>query len=700
MAEDYKGQAQDLKTISSLTAQIATNEERIAKSSGKSAENLKLKNAAAQKALKAVKTEEKILRSVNKTAMAIPEAFGDGVEKISEMASNIPLVGKSLSKFIEARGGKATEALSRMAEGFTGAFTNRFQRMLDVTGDFSKSFTAGMKAGMGAVKQVAARVGGLGKLFAGLGIIAILAAAFAGFQKLDAAATAFRENTGLLNSQTKQLSENIRQVSMSTAELGASSEDVANAAAEFTNAFSGLAQPSKEILESSIALEKNFGVAAADSAKLNQMFQSIGGLSAEAAQHQVAFTTQLAAAAGVAPSKVIKDIAENSEAASMHFSGSVEDLTKSAVQAARLGTSIGQAAKVAEGLLDFNNSINAELEASAMLGQSVNFNRARELAATGDIVGAQQAVLDQIGDTVDLNNLNFHQKQKLAEASGMEFNEIQKQLSLREKFGSMNAEQQKAYDQLIASGKDLSSISKADLASQTDQVKKQQEMQSVLGRIGNQFSAIGTKLVLAFAPLAEAIMPVLEVMVGILSSMGSAIGYVIEGFKAMAPALLPIVAVLGLVYAKTIALAIMSVIKGAWMALGAIPFVGPVLALAAIAGAVGYINSQKVGDVFSPADGKTQVSTKEGGLYELSPNDDVMAAPGIFGGGLFGKAAGALFGRGGGRPDNSGVIAAINDLGEDITNLQIVVNLDGKRVTDGISKVVSRSQSNNYAERE
>ena len=55
MAEDYKGQAQDLKTISSLTAQIATNEERIAKSSGKSAENLKLKNAAAQKALKAVK---------------------------------------------------------------------------------------------------------------------------------------------------------------------------------------------------------------------------------------------------------------------------------------------------------------------------------------------------------------------------------------------------------------------------------------------------------------------------------------------------------------------------------------------------------------------------------------------------------------------------------------------------------------------
>jgi hypothetical protein len=34
------------------------------------------------------------------------------------------------------------------------------------------------------------------------------------------------------------------------------------------------------------------------------------------------------------------------------------------------------------------------------------------------------------------------------------------------------------------------------------------------------------------------------------------------------------------------------------------------------------------GDINSPADGKTQISTKEGGLFELSPNDDLIAAPG------------------------------------------------------------------------
>jgi hypothetical protein len=35
----------------------------------------------------------------------------------------------------------------------------------------------------------------------------------------------------------------------------------------------------------------------------------------------------------------------------------------------------------------------------------------------------------------------------------------------------------------------------------------------------------------------------------------------------------------------------------------------------------------------SPAKGKTQISTKEGGLFELSQNDDVIAAPGLLSGG-------------------------------------------------------------------
>jgi hypothetical protein len=100
-------------------------------------------------------------------------------------------------------------------------------------------------------------------------------------------------------------------------------------------------------------------------------------------------------------------------------------------------------------------------------------------------------------------------------------------------------------------------------------------------------------------------------------------------FKAVAIALVPIGLVLTGIWIKTNAIAIMSMIKGAWAALGAIPFVGPALALGAIAGGLSLINSQPkpAGDMYSPADGKTQVSTKEGGLFELSKNDSLFAFP-------------------------------------------------------------------------
>ena len=71
--------------------------------------------------------------------------------------------------------------------------------------------------------------------------------------------------------------------------------------------------------------------------------------------------------------------------------------------------------------------------------------------------------------------------------------------------------------------------------------------------------------------------------------------------------------------------------------LAMIPFgIGIPIAIGAIAGLFALIGRGKqaaatpAGDIMSPADGKTQISTKEGGLFDLSSNDDVMAAPGIF----------------------------------------------------------------------
>ena len=86
----------------------------------------------------------------------------------------------------------------------------------------------------------------------------------------------------------------------------------------------------------------------------------------------------------------------------------------------------------------------------------------------------------------------------------------------------------------------------------------------------------------------------------------------------------------GLTYLGTlVAQAAAAIAQASALTLG----IGTIAVLAAAAAGIAYLYSitkpKKAGDMISAADGKTQISTKEGGLFELSQNDDLIAAPGI-----------------------------------------------------------------------
>ena len=93
--------------------------------------------------------------------------------------------------------------------------------------------------------------------------------------------------------------------------------------------------------------------------------------------------------------------------------------------------------------------------------------------------------------------------------------------------------------------------------------------------------------------------------------------------------------------------------------------------------------------MISPADGKTQVSTKEGGLFELSKNDDLVAFPGAANATKSGKGESIS-------PsiDLGPMIAAINQVKASVDRLYSKdqsVHMDGKKVgttlTQGSYKV-------------
>jgi hypothetical protein len=627
--------------------------------------------------LKTYADQQKILGRVQNVVDSISDSTTGMIDNILGGLGRIPVIGGFLSDLFKPFGDTASNIIQGTSKRFMNAFTGAFRfTQGDMTTKFKAGFGAGIKGAKRFASQAMASISKPMMAAAGIGLVlvGVFALATKAFMNMQKAGETFRNETGLLISQTGQLTKNLQQSAINTAKLGASMEDVGAAAAAFVNEFDGITQPSEEVLTSMVTLNKNFGIGVQEGAKLNQVFQDLGNLTAEQAQHLIGITAEMAKQAGVAPSRVVKDIAENSEAAYKFFGGSVEELSKAAVRAAKLGTSIGQAASVASNLLDFEQSINKEFEASAILGQNLNLNEARRLAANGNILEAQQATVEAAMALGDISKLNVFEQEALAAATGMSIPDLVRQQRIKERFGKLDEDQLAAAMSLADAGKDISKLSKEDLANQTAQLAKQQELQSQVSQLKNEFMAIGQELGLVIGPAIGGIVKIVAFLVkglsmalGVFASIGEYIGSLAsEAGK----------------FGKILAgVFIVAAAMASYFALSLIPIVGPALGAAAAAAVLGFgFNAlTKVGDLgIDPNGGPIVASPREGGIFQGSRNDGLSMGPG------FGA-------NGGGNMD-----VVVNELRElkraFLSNKDVY--MDSVKVTNEVTRVSEKSSDN------
>ena len=154
----------------------------------------------------------------------------------------------------------------------------------------------------------------------------------------------------------------------------------------------------------------------------------------------VSTVSNAARLADVSPDKVVTDMAESSEEMLKYFRGSPQQLTKNGNSSSKIRYFFKTIAEVSASLLDFESSINNELEASALLGTNINFNQARYLAANGDTLGAQQSVLKQVSKLGDLTKLNVYEQEALAKAAGMPIKDLINQQRIQKMLGTRDKE--------------------------------------------------------------------------------------------------------------------------------------------------------------------------------------------------------------------------------------------------------------------
>ena len=467
------------------------------------------------------------LDMIDKKAGGLEEKLSSGLDGLHSSLGSIPVLGGLLQKVTSGPLEGMKSAISDSAKTFVTGFGEAAKGGKAGIMGFVKSSIGGFRA-MG----IAMLTGPQAIIF---GLLAIISAGVAAFARMEGAAKAFRDETGLLNSQTQQMEQNINSVYIQTAGLGASMEDVAKAAADFTNEFGGIEQPAANTMKSMLVLSKNFGVSTQDAAKLNKSFQNMGGLSEDVAQSNLEGLTHLAKQAGVAPGKIMADIAESAEEANGFFRGNVQAMGAAAINAAKMGSSLKEALKVSKGLLNYQDSVSNEMEASAILGTNLNFSQSRYLAAQGDVVGAQSEMVKQLKNSVDLQNMSVFEQEALEKATGMSVSQIQNMARLQELNVNLDKDKAKLLQDAIKGGLDISKMSKKEIEDKTEQLKLDEQRQGKLESMGNKFSAMGGQLLQMFLPIGEMIVGALSVLMpivkGIFGTISNSINSLMKAFS-------------------------------------------------------------------------------------------------------------------------------------------------------------------------
>ena len=103
-------------------------------------------------------------------------------------------------------------------------------------------------------------------------------------------------------------------------------------------------------------------------------------------------------------------------------------LTKAVSVAKSLGVEMEAVSSAASSLLDFESSIQKELEAELLIGRDLNLERARSAALAGDQEALMKELVAEAGSLEQLQNMNVLQQEALAAALGMSADQLADQV--------------------------------------------------------------------------------------------------------------------------------------------------------------------------------------------------------------------------------------------------------------------------------
>lgn len=209
----------------------------------------------------------------------------------------------------------------------------------------------------------------------------------------------------------------------------------------------------------------------------------------------------------ISQKQALDDVLSASDAITASTGGNTKALGAAAAAARKLGMDLNKVDSIADGLMDFEQSIQNELEAQLLTGKNINLNKARELALNNDLEGVAKELAKNGASAAEFSKMNRIQQQALAKSLGMSREELAKSVLTQEAMANMTEEQ-------IAAARGVS-------LEQSKQMDIQTRIQKSLDSLAQ-----------AFAPILEAVVPIVEMLLSVVQPIAAVLGTVAKWIGA------------------------------------------------------------------------------------------------------------------------------------------------------------------------
>ena len=382
---------------------------------------------------------------------------------------------------------------------------------------------------------------------------------------------------------------------------------------ELNKAFGALTQQTglfadfgNEALVTFTALNKQIGLSEEQSGRLSLLARIQNENTEGVLENTVATVSAISKQNGVAISAraILDEISSASSAIVVSLGMNPELLAEAAAEAKLFGANLAIVDGIAESLLNFESSIEAELQAELLTGKQLNFERARLLALNNDLAGVTEEIKNNEALTSEFASGNRIEQQAIADAIGLSRDQLA-DIVMGQELARLGAERFKD---------EFGEVAYQQLTAQSASEKFQETLTKIQSIIGD----IGTIL----AP--------------IIDGFASIVGFLAESVPFAAA----LVGVMTTLAARSVAAAISSITIAAAQSGGLVGLIGAVPLTLGLLAAIG--SGIAIATADDMAYGNNMLITKNKGAIALNNDDTVIAGTNLGGGIDYDKMAAAI----------------------------------------------------------